>query len=122
VGEIVPAPPEERPAPTIGVLEVAPAPAPTPPRPAGPPPTRAIEVTKDRAAGSSGANPAREQLWIEFRGHRWTSDGPAVTLDPARFARVGEYHGFPVFARRGEPAEVVFLPAGAGTVAPYRRR
>jgi hypothetical protein len=59
-------------------------------------------------------------VWILFGGEKWISAGSAVPLVAADFIRVGEYRGFPVFARRDLTQEVIYLPSRAGLIAPYR--
>jgi hypothetical protein len=59
-------------------------------------------------------------LWIRYAGEKWVSAGPAVPLRPDDFVRVGNYAGFPVFARQGFTEEVIYLPTLAGLIAPYR--
>lgn len=59
-------------------------------------------------------------VWIQFGGEKWVSAGTAIALVAADFVRVGEYAGFPVFARRELTQEVIYLPSLAGLIAPYR--
>jgi hypothetical protein len=59
-------------------------------------------------------------VWLQFMGARWVSAGPAVLLRAAEFVRVGDYAGFPVFARQGLNEDVIYLPTLAGFVAPYK--
>jgi hypothetical protein len=63
---------------------------------------------------------SRDGIWLEFMGGKWVSAGPAVPLRAAEFMRVGDYAGFPVFARQGLNEEIIYLPTLAGYVAPYR--
>jgi hypothetical protein len=61
-------------------------------------------------------------VFIEYRNRRWFSSGPAVEFDAGRFVRVGEYHGFPVFAEPGHETERIFVAIArgvSGLVAPY---
>ena len=60
-------------------------------------------------------------LWVRFAGAKWVSAGAAVPLRAAEFRRVGDYAGFPVFARQFED-DRIYLPTRAGLVAPYRRK
>jgi hypothetical protein len=74
-------------------------------------------VTARRPQGLNG-------VFIEYDSQRYFSAGPAVAFDAARFTRVGEYRGFPVYQQQGED-RTLYLPAlgGAPTVvAPYRAR
>jgi hypothetical protein len=59
-------------------------------------------------------------VWIMFGGEKWVSAGTAIPLVAAEFVRVGEYAGFPVFARRDFTQEVIYLPSRAGLIAPYK--
>jgi hypothetical protein len=63
---------------------------------------------------------SNDGVWIMFGGEKWISAGTAVPLVAAEFVRVGEYAGFPVFARRDFAQEVIYLPSRAGLIAPYR--
>ena len=59
-------------------------------------------------------------LWIRYLGEKWVSAGSAVSLTAAGFRVVGNYDGFPVFARNGRSEQVIYVPTGTGLVAPYR--
>jgi hypothetical protein len=59
-------------------------------------------------------------VWIMFGGEKWVSAGTAIPFVAAEFVRVGEYAGFPVFARPDFTQEVIYLPSTAGFIAPYR--
>ena len=59
-------------------------------------------------------------VWIQFGGERWVSAGTAIPFVAADHIRVGEYAGFPVFARRELTQEVIYLPSLPGLIAPYR--
>jgi hypothetical protein len=63
---------------------------------------------------------SNDGVWITFNGERWVSAGAALPLEAARFLRVGEYAGFPVFTRRDVKDDTIYLPTRAGLVAPYR--
>jgi len=63
---------------------------------------------------------SNDGVWIMFGGEKWVSAGAAVSLDGADVLQVGEYAGFPVFARRDFTQEVIYLPSRAGLMAPYR--
>jgi hypothetical protein len=41
-------------------------------------------------------------------------------VTPEQFRVVGNYEGFPVFARRDTSEQVIYVPTRAGLVAPYR--
>jgi hypothetical protein len=74
-------------------------------------------VSARRPEGANG-------VYVEYGKARYFADGPAVAFDPARFARVGDYHGFPVFQQKGRE-KTLYLPATMGadaTLVPYRAR
>jgi hypothetical protein len=64
---------------------------------------------------------SNDGVWIMFAGERWLSAGAAIPFT-ADFVRVGEYAGFPVFARRDFSQDVIYVPSRAGLIAPYRLR
>lgn len=59
-------------------------------------------------------------LWIPYLGEKWVSAGRAVPITSANFRVVGNYGGFPVFARRDTAEQVIYVPTLAGLAAPYR--
>ena len=59
-------------------------------------------------------------VWIQFGGEKWVSAGTAIPMAAGEFIRVGEYAGFPVYARRELTQEVIYLPSRGGLIAPYR--
>jgi hypothetical protein len=59
-------------------------------------------------------------VWVSFSGERWVARGTAIPLSATSFVRVGEYRGFPVYARRELDEDVIYLPARPGFVTPYR--
>jgi len=63
-------------------------------------------------------------IFIEYRDRRWFSSGPAVELDSARFARVGDHQGFPVYRLEGDETTIyVTVAKGArNLIAPYSVR
>jgi hypothetical protein len=63
---------------------------------------------------------SNDGLWIRYLGERWVSAGSAVQFTPTDFRQVGDYAGFPVYARQGTSEQVIYLPTRAGLVAPYR--
>lgn len=76
---------------------------------------------QDRAPIVSMRRPENNDgVWIQFGGEKWVSAGTAIPLSAADFVRVGEYAGFPVFARRELTQEVIYLPSLPGLIAPYR--
>lgn len=58
-------------------------------------------------------------IWIRFEGQRWTVAGGAVPFDAARFSKIGEYYGFPVYSTSG--SEEIFIPAWPGMLTSYRK-
>lgn len=58
-------------------------------------------------------------IWIQYEGQRWGISGRAVPFDAARFSKMGEYYGFPVFAARG--SEEIYIPAARGMLAVYTK-
>jgi len=67
-----------------------------------------------------GRPTSNDGLWIPYLGEKWISAGPAVPVTPERFRVVGNYAGFPVFARRDISEQVIYVPTRAGLAAPYR--
>lgn len=67
-----------------------------------------------------GRPASNDGLWIRYLGEKWVSAGAAVPLTPAGFRVVGNYDGFPVFARNGTSEQVIYVPTREGIVAPYR--
>jgi hypothetical protein len=59
-------------------------------------------------------------IWVRYNGGKWISAGSAVPLRATEFQLVGEYFGFPVFARQGVKEDVIYIPTRAGLIAPYR--
>jgi glycerol kinase len=69
---------------------------------------------------SIGRPTSNDGVWIRYLGEKWTSAGPAVPITPDSFRVVGNYEGFPVFARREGSEQVIYVPTRAGLAAPYR--
>ena len=67
-----------------------------------------------------GRPASNDGLWIRYLGEKWVSAGSAVQLTPEGFRVVGNYDGFPVFARNGQAGQVIFVPTREGFVAPYQ--
>jgi len=65
---------------------------------------------------------SNDGIWIMYQGAKWLSAGAAVPLRATDFQLVGDYAGFPVFARQGVKDDVIYLPTRAGLIAPYRRK
>ena len=69
-------------------------------------------LTLRRPQGNDG-------IWIQFAGEKWVSAGAAIPIDAAAFRVVGQYAGFPVYARE-DRENTIYLPTRAGLVTPYR--
>jgi hypothetical protein len=69
---------------------------------------------------SIGRPTSNDGIWIRYLGEKWISAGSAVALTPAGFRVVGNYDGFPVFARNGTSEQVIYVPTREGVAAPYR--
>lgn len=63
---------------------------------------------------------SNDGVWLRFMDATWISAGPAVPLRASDFVQVGEYAGFPVYARRGLDEDRIYLPTAADRVAPFR--
>jgi hypothetical protein len=63
-------------------------------------------------------------VFIEFDGARWFSSGLPAALDAARFTRIGELHGFPIYSARDGNSSTIYMPVGRDMelVSPYTRR
>ena len=63
------------------------------------------------------------EIYVSYAGYRWRASGMAVSLDETRYEKIGEYHGFAVYAERGERRNdrVIYLPSRDGLLAPYER-
>jgi hypothetical protein len=63
-------------------------------------------------------------FFVEYDGRRWFSSGPALEFDASAFTRVGQYHGFPVYARdqREDTIYVSVIGDTEGLLAPYSAR
>jgi hypothetical protein len=96
-------------------------------------------VRESDVAGSGGGAPAsppqptppavslrapesNDGIWLRYRQRTWVSAGPAVPLTASEFVRDGDYEGFPVFRRRQEGDNAIYLPTRPGLVAPYRAK
>ena len=106
----------------INPLEMVDARAEVAPRAVGtsgytPPPAAPVSAAR-RAETANG-------LFIEFDSRRWFSAGPAVALDPSRLTRIGDHHGFPVYAERSGDTRTIYVPVtseAGGLVARYSLR
>jgi hypothetical protein len=81
--------------------------------PRAPAPTRVESIPRPR--GTTG-------IWVEFNGVRWYNDGVAQSYTAERFARAGDYHGFPVYRERGRAADRIWIATvNGGPLTPYRK-
>jgi len=86
------------------------------------------------ATSTSGPGPSRPSrvrvgstprgvnaIFIDLGGKRWYSAGAAVAVDPSTMTRVGEHHGFVVFADNTSPSTRIYVQVadGGSTAAPY---
>jgi hypothetical protein len=101
------------------------------PRTQPPSATRTSGRTSPRPTGTSGRvtvtnapSPTKPKgingAWVEYDGRRWVTSGKAVDLSP-EFKQVGEYRGFPVYQRRGDPL-TIYIPSVGDLVVPFRPR
>ena len=87
------------------------------------PATAAPAATAPASAGSAATllrPESNDGVWIRYEGRTWISGGAAVPFDAATFTRIGEYSGFPVYRARAGGEDVIYVPARADLVAPYR--
>jgi hypothetical protein len=94
--------------------------------------TPGIEPSARAAGGDAGAQRGTEPVvtllrpesndgvWLRYNGAKYVSAGSAVPLRASEFQLIGEYAGFPVFARQGVKEDVIYIPTRAGLIAPYR--
>lgn len=57
-------------------------------------------------------------IWVNYDGERWFSSGNAVDFDAAHFTKIGEYYGFAVYQRLGDPS-AIYIPSTPGRLARY---
>ena len=64
------------------------------------------------------------RVYLYFDNARWFAAGPTVEFSDDRFTRIGEHHGFPVYAERGgaDAIYIALVPGAPGLVSPYKRR
>jgi hypothetical protein len=80
-------------------------------------PVRGPLQTARRPIGLNG-------VFIEFEGRRWFAAGTTVEITEDKFARIGDYEGFPVYRQPGVP-DVIYVPvtaAASGLLVPYSAR
>ena len=62
-------------------------------------------------------------IWLEYRGSRYYSSGPAVNYSSVRFTQIGDYRGFGVYREHnGKPDQIWVRVVADGPVAPYSKR
>jgi hypothetical protein len=76
--------------------------------------------TEATAVATLRAPQGNDGIWLQFAGERWIHSGAAVPYTRDAFLQVGDYAGFPVFARAGLQEDVIYLPSRPGLVVPYR--
>ena len=63
---------------------------------------------------------SNDGVWIRHEGQTWISGGAAVPFEESQFTRVGDYGNFPVYRSRAGGDDIIYVPARADLVAPYR--
>lgn len=95
-----------------------------------------IPAVGPATVGTSGASaPARpvttilpptglNAIWVEFNGQRWYASGQhSIAYDAARLNVVGSYHGWTVYALKGDrETRTIYIPSIPGRLAPYTRK
>jgi hypothetical protein len=63
-------------------------------------------------------------IFVEYANAKWFSSGLPVAYDPARFVRIGDLDGFPVYAdpKDGSTIFVRVVQGSTDAVAPYSKR
>jgi hypothetical protein len=59
-------------------------------------------------------------VYIEYAGRIWFNSGRAISIDPG-LRRIGDYRGFPVYARESE-VRTIYIPVAQSAdalLAPY---
>ena len=62
---------------------------------------------------------------MEFQGERYVSSGGAAPLDNSRMQRIGDHHGFAVYAESAKNPGAIYLPVTRDSgelVARYTRQ
>ena len=102
------------------------------PRPAVMPPLidRAPEVTRNTMGTAGSARSTRlndhpglrNSIFVELDGRRWYPVGAAQPVEVATLVRIGDYHGFGVFAA-STGSDTVFIPVtrGGSLAVPYSK-
>jgi len=80
------------------------------------PPRTVMETIQRPRSGKNG-------VWLDFVGVRWYSSGVSTSHSAARFTKVGEYRGFPVYVETTGKKDTVWVQVvKGGPLAPYSRR
>ena len=59
-------------------------------------------------------------IWVEYDGRRWYGAGKSIAYDASRLNAVGVYHGWTVYALKGDAAaKTIYIPSVPGRLAPY---
>lgn len=80
-------------------------------------------VTNSRTTAARVRRPASNGIFVEYERARWFSSGPPESLDLRTLNRIGEWHGFPVYAAKGVD-NTIYIPVAQGldALAPYSKR
>ena len=88
------------------------------------PPSRSITTTSSRRRVLTTLQPSgRNGVWLEFAGSRYYNDGAAAVFSEDRFAKIGEYRGFPVYRAVDDVKKdrIWVTLAHGGPVTPFSR-
>ena len=90
----------------------------TPERPVG---TTGIDLGVPVLPPSQRGKPfTYDSVSVQFMGEKWVMAGPSMDEMPSGLVQIAEYKGFPVYARKGQQNERIYLPLTAGRVAPFK--
>ena len=80
-------------------------------------------VANSRPATPRVRRPASNGIFVEYDRARWFSSGPPESMDLRTLNRIGEWHGFPVYAAKGVES-TIYIPIAQGldALAPYSKR
>ena len=59
-----------------------------------------------------------DSISVQFMGAKWVMAGPSTEMSTG-LMQIGEYKGFPVYARQGQQHERIYVPLIADRVAPF---
>jgi hypothetical protein len=98
-------------------------------------PEAVIPAVGPAAVGTAGAavGPARpvtsvlpptglNAIWVEYDGQRWFGMGKSIAYDASKLDEVGSYHGWRVYALKGDATRTIYIPSIPGRLAPYTRK